>query len=41
MFEWKALLLGVVIGAGAGFLMGHAGAKGGVKDVLKRTGMAR
>lgn len=41
MIEWKALFIGVVLGAAAGFLMGHAGAKGGVKDVLKRTGMAR
>jgi hypothetical protein len=41
MIDWKAIFVGVLIGAAAGFLMGHAGAKGGVQDVLKRTGMTR
>jgi hypothetical protein len=41
MINWKAIFVGVVIGAGAGFLMGHAGAKGGALEVLKRTGVGR
>jgi len=41
MIDWRAIFVGAVIGAAAGFLMGHAGAKGGIQTVLKRTGVAR